>query len=190
MTREGGSHLNLRWWLAPIGIWAVTVAVYAGGVPQAGVPAGPQLAVARTPQPATQQSAPPAGYAGSDTCVALPRGQRDLAQRDAARAGEESAFAGGRARLRELPRSGPGARRRRREGAHPQVRADEACRGEPDVPGVPQPRQSRGMGGQRARAPQSLMQHLPQRPQPEVGGTAARQGDRDRSSAPRATGCR
>ena len=61
---------------------------------------------------------------------------------------------------------------------------------QPDVPDVPQPRRPRGLGGQRARAPQSLVQHVPQRAQPEVARTPARQGDRDRSCAPRATGCR
>ena len=52
----------------------------------------------------------------------LPRRQGRLAQGHAARAGEESALAGGDPRLRELPRPRPGARRRRREGAHPEVR--------------------------------------------------------------------
>jgi hypothetical protein len=50
-------------------LMAVTFAAHAAGVTQAVNPAGAGLSVARTSQPAAQQSAPPAGYAGSDTCV-------------------------------------------------------------------------------------------------------------------------
>ena len=60
--------MNLRWWLAPIGIWAITVAVCAGWAPEAGASASQQLSVTQTPRPAAQPPAPAAGYVGSDTC--------------------------------------------------------------------------------------------------------------------------
>ncbi|HEY2150503.1 MAG TPA: DmsE family decaheme c-type cytochrome [Vicinamibacterales bacterium] len=66
--------MKSAWWLAPIGIWAVTVAVYAGGAtpaasgaPAAG-PAPQQLAVTTGSKPAAQPPEPAAGYVGSDTC--------------------------------------------------------------------------------------------------------------------------
>ena len=116
--------------------------------------------------------------------------QGRLAQGHATRPGEESAIAGGDPGLRELPRSGAGARGRRREGEHPEVRADQARRDEPDLPDVPQPRQSRGMGGQRARAPQSLVhaRATAYTARSRRNGSSSRRPRR--SSAPRAIGCR
>ena len=175
--------MNRRWWwLAPMSMWlvAVTLAAHAAGVTQTGNPAGPgtgghpDVAAGGT----TSRRRPPATRAATPA-TSCHEDKADLAQRHAARAGEESALAGGGPRLRELPRPGPGARRRRRQRTHPEVRADQAGRDQPDVPGVPQPRQSRGMGGQRARAPQPLLHHLPQRAQPEIDRASAGQGDRD-----------
>ena len=69
MTQEQRVRMILRWWLAPIAIWAVTVAVSARGATPAGAAAEQQLSVTRTSPPAAQQPpAPAAGYAGSDTC--------------------------------------------------------------------------------------------------------------------------
>ena len=67
------------------------------------------------------------------------------------RAGEESAVAGGGQRVRELPRPRAGARRRRRQGAHPEVRRDEAGGGQRDLSHLPQPRHARRLGRQHAR---------------------------------------
>ena len=73
------------------------------------------------------------------------------------------------------------------KGQHQEVRTDQARRGQPDVPDAATTAATTRVGGQRARAPQSLVQHLPQRAQPEVAGAAARQGDRRPSSVRRAT---
>ena len=69
-----------------------------------------------------------AGYAGQRHVRGLSLRQGRHAQGHAARPGEESALAGGDAGLRELPRPGAGARGRRREREHPEVRADQARR--------------------------------------------------------------
>jgi len=68
MTQEKRVRMILRWWLAPIAIWAVTVAVSAGAATSAGASTGQQLSVTRATPPAAPQPQPPAGYAGSDTC--------------------------------------------------------------------------------------------------------------------------
>jgi DmsE family decaheme c-type cytochrome len=60
--------VKLGWWLAPIGIWAVTVGVYAGGVTQAGEQTPHQLVVTGVSKTAAQPPEPAAGYVGSDTC--------------------------------------------------------------------------------------------------------------------------
>ena len=139
---------------------------------------------------------------------APPRSAASRAMPGATRAWSATPTRATRSRARRTRRRRIRARRQRRHGCESchgpgQAHVDDDAKGnirkfaqikpaeiERDLPDVPQPRQSRGMGRQRARAPQSLVQHVPQRAQPEVGRTAARQGDRDRSSAPRATGCR
>ena len=120
----------------------------------------------------------------------VPRRQGELAQGHAARQREEPALAGSDARLRELPRPRAGARRRRREGAHQEVRADEARRDQRDLPDVPQPRRACGLGRQRARSPQPLLLDLPQRAQSEVAPNSSSSRRPRRRSARRATGCR
>jgi DmsE family decaheme c-type cytochrome len=60
--------MNVRWWLAAMSLVAVAVAAHAAGVAPPGDPAGQQLSISRTPQPAAQPPTPAAGYVGSDTC--------------------------------------------------------------------------------------------------------------------------
>ena len=91
----------------------------------------PAPAQATTPPQAT---APQAGYAGSDTCVTCHTDQEASVKGSKHGQALEPADAGGAAGLRELPRSRPGARGRRRQGPHPEVRRDEAGGGQRDVP--------------------------------------------------------
>ena len=78
-----------------------------------------------------------------------------------ARADRQPAIAGRQARMRELPRSGTGARRRRRQGKHHEVQGDETGRGQSHVSDVPRPRHPRRVGGQHARGAQPLLHDLP-----------------------------
>ncbi len=173
--------MNLRWWwLAPMscGWWLSRLPCTPAGVTQAGDPAGPRLSVARTSPAGGTAVGAARRLRGKRHVRSVPLGQgatrskarRTRRRRTRARRPRPTAARAVTAR--------PGARRRRRERAHPKFGQIEARRDERDVPGLSQPRQSRGMGGQRARAPQSLVQHVPQRAQPEVAGTSAGQGDR------------
>ena len=96
-------------------------------------------------------------------CATPLRVTRSKARRMARR---QSPLTGGGARLRELPWSRSGARRRRCERQHPQIRPGVARTRERVVPRLSQPRHARRMGGQRARIAEPFVHHLPQRPQP------------------------
>ncbi len=159
-------------------LWAAVVARVAAPPVLRSQLLASQRRLASTAAPA-QAPAPQAGYVGSDTCVTCHTDQEASIKGTKHGAGEESAVAGGDERVRELPRPRAGARRRRRQGAHPEVRRDEARGGQPDVPHLPQPRHARRLGGQRARRAQPVVHDLPQRAQPEVGGTPAGEADRD-----------
>ena len=69
----------------------------------------------------------------------LPRRLRDEPRTHAAWSSRASSIAGRRARLRDLPRSRPGARRRRIEGAYQTIHRSEAGGRERHLPHVPQP---------------------------------------------------
>ena len=97
----------------------------------------------------------------------------------APRAGEGCPNARGHARLRELPWSRAGARRRRREGTHQAIQHAQAGRGQRDLPHLPQPRQSRGVGRQHARSAKPLVHDVSQRAQAAVVRAPAGEGDRD-----------
>ena len=68
---------------------------------------------------------------------------------------------------------GPGARRRRRQGQHPEVQRDEAGGGQPDLPHLPQPRHARRLGRQHARRAESRCATCHSVHSPEVGRRAS-----------------
>ena len=104
---------------------------------------------------------------------------RDESRAHAPRAGGASPIAGRRARLRDLPRSWPGACRRRIQGTHQAIHRCRASRRQRDVPHLPQPQQPRGLGRQRARSPESRVHDVSQRPQSAVAAASTRQGHRN-----------
>ena len=108
----------------------------------------------------------------------------------AARAGQGSSLAGRHARLRELSWSGPGARRRRREGANQEIQRAEARRGQRDLSHLPQPRHARGLGSQRPRRAESLVHHVPQRAHAASRSRASWSSRPRRRCAPPAIACR
>ncbi len=136
------------------------------------------LGVPQAQPPAQATQAPPAaGYVGDDTCTTChtdqtlkgtKHGMASNPRTPAAQHGCESCHGPGQAHVDDDAKG------------HILKFAQVTPRvSQPDVPDVPQPRQSRRLGGQRARTPQSVVHHLPQRAQSEVGGTAARQAHRD-----------
>ena len=135
-------------------------------------------------------AAPQAGYVGSDTCLACHTDKGDSLKGTAHAKPKNPRTPAATHGLRELPRSRAGARGRRSEGAHPEVRPDDARRDQPDVPDLPQPRQPRGLGRQRARTPQSVVHHLPQRAQPEVAQNGSSSRPRRPSSVRPVIACR
>ena len=82
-------------------------------------------------EPLAAQAAPAhaqAGYAGSDTCVLCHSDKGDSLKGTPHAQAKNPRIAGGDPGLRELPRARAGARGRRREREHPEVRADQARR--------------------------------------------------------------
>ena len=136
--------------------------------------------------PATQPSALPAGYAGSDTCVLCHTDQ------DASLKGTQH----GRAKNPRSPAAAYGC-----ESCHGpgQAHVDDEAKGNIRKFKAMKPAEvsqtcltchNRGahaaLGGQHARGAESLVHDVPQRPQAGVVRAPAREGDRDRSCAPRA----
>ena len=143
----------------------------------------------QTPPPET---APAANTAGANTARQLTSRLRrhghlrPLSRRSgqehralAPRAGEGRANARGDTRLRELPRSRAGTRRRRREGTHQAIQHAQAGRGERDLSHLPQSRQPRGVGRQHPRSAKPLVHDVSQRAQAAIVRAPAGEGERD-----------
>ena len=143
---------------------------------------------AQAPPPA--QTTPSAGYAGSDTCVTCHTDQ-------------EASLKGTKHGQAKNPRSpaaahgceschgpGTGARRRRRQGEHHEVRAMKPA----DVSETCLTCHNRGAHagweGSAHDAAQPVLHDVPQRAHAEVAGAAAGASRRKRSSARPVTGCR
>ena len=139
--------------LVVVCLWVAAVAAQSSTALSQQTP--PQTASPQTPAPAAAQPAPqtpalPAGYAGSDTCVLCHTDQESSPQRNsprqaknprspAAALGCESCHGPGQAHVDDEAK-----------GQHPEVRADEAGRRQPDVPDLSQPWQ-RTRAGKAAR---------------------------------------
>ena len=122
---------------------------------------------------------PTADYVGSDTCLGCHDDAAKHLASDAALEEGQPAIAGGGQGMRELSRARLAPRRgSRRRHHHPQVPEDVAARGQRHLPVLPHERAARLVGGQPARRPQPVLHHLPQRPQPRGGTSAAEDGRR------------
>ena len=161
-------------------------------------PARPAPATACRPRslPPRQHRLPPhsddsaAGYVGSDTCVLCHTEQETSLTGSKHGQAKNPRSPAADHRVRELPRSRAGARGRRRQGAHQEVRAHEAGRGERDLSHLPQPRRARGLGRQRARRAEPHLHDLPQRAHAAIDAEPAGEVDRDAGVRHAVTGCR
>ena len=174
--RRPSSRRNSGFWLLVCAcalFTAVTVATSNGGqatapkpaTPQTTKPATPQTTVVATPQaPATPQ----AGYVGTEAVRDLPHRLRHVDQRVEARPGKASGHTRGRAGMRNVPRSGRGARERSGEDQAETARQDFSQGSQRHLHDVPQQGRARAVERQPARSAQRLVHQLPQHPQAEV----------------------
>ena len=146
------------------------------------------LSLSPSPTPVSQQHRPPRLRTSDDSAGRLCRERylRHLPHRPGGqpqghetRSGEESAFAGGHARVRELPRSG-------------QAHVDDDAKGNIKRFGAMKPAEvsetcltchnrgtHAGWEGEHARGAEPLLHDLPQRAHAGVGAEPAGEGDRD-----------
>ena len=177
--------------LAGICLLALTVTARATGALSPRAQSAGQTTPAQTPAAPPQPPAPPPGYAGTDTCLVChsdkeeslkgtAHSQAKNPRTPAATQGCESCHGPGRPTWTT-----------RTKGNIRKFAADDAGRSQRDVPVLPQPGQSCRLGRQRARAPQSLVQHVPQRACAEVIRATAREENANgglRDMPPRAGG--
>ena len=113
---------------------------------------------------------PAPGYAGDAVCLECHEAQGSVNKTAHGRI-KNPRTPGGQQWLRELPRSRPGARRRRRQGQDPALRQYQGrcAHRQRDVPVLPHQGPARIVGRQRARLAQPRVRVVPQRARAEVG---------------------
>ena len=148
----------MKWLLAAaISVWAAAPSTRSGRRQPA--PSGRRRVGTSATTPASRVTKPKAS-----SCRTTLHGQR-----------AERANAGGEQQpgVRNLPRSGQGALRDRRQGQDSRLPDDGAARRVGGLHDLPQQGRPRPVEGQHARRPQPVVHHLPFRAQPEVRARAA-----------------
>ncbi len=178
--------------LVVVCLWVAAVAAQSSTALSQQTP--PQTTSPQTPAPAAAQPAPqtpalPAGYAGSDTCVLCHTDQEGSLKGTQHGRAKNPRSPGRGLWVRELPRSGSGARRRRGQGAT--SRSSRQMK-PADVSQTCLTCHNRGAHagweGSTHEATEPLVHDVPQRSQAGVVRASAREDNRNRSCAPPAIG--